>query len=170
MTSSIVVRPGQLERAVRQAPAGAVLHLSAEEHRLSGPLKIDRPLSLIGEGMDNTQIMCGLPKESASFAGVLEGGKDPGVMKFVGRGQFRAHDLSFEYQGSRKSAHVVHVVAHEIDIQRCRFTSGYPSGSHFMGLDGLAVRGQTKGLVALGIHRAGFPHSAPQPPFESMTR
>jgi hypothetical protein len=48
--TSIEVEPGSLEGAVREAQAGAVLHLKAGEHCPIHPLEIDKPLSSIGEG------------------------------------------------------------------------------------------------------------------------
>jgi parallel beta-helix repeat protein len=134
---SIVVRPGQLERAVDEAPAGGVLHLNAGEHHLSHPLEVDKPLSLFGEGMNNTRVV-----------GTGEGH----VVMFVGNGRFVAHDLSFAHKGTRW-ADVVDVVGGEIDIRRCRFTGGwrevefFPGGQKERGGNGIVLRGATEGLV-----------------------
>lgn len=132
MTSpSIVVRPGQLESAVRRSPAGAVLHLSAGEHRLSRPLKIDKPLSFIGEGIDNTRIV---------------GDGEPNVVSFedgpLGDGPFVIRNLSFVHEGSLR-ANVVEADRVEIDIHRCRFNGG-PDGNAV----GLGLGDTTRGLVA----------------------
>lgn len=47
-----------LEEAVQQARPGAVIYLKAGIHRLKHPLVIDKPLTLIGEGMETTRIVC----------------------------------------------------------------------------------------------------------------
>src|SRR5215217_625768 len=99
---SIEVEPGSLEGAVREAQAGDVLHLKAGEHRLSQPLGIDKSLSLIGEGMDNTRVVC----DGEEY-----------VVKLVGDGPFVLHDLSFLHQGSL-TADVIDVAGGELDIRR----------------------------------------------------
>jgi zinc-ribbon domain len=97
-----------LEAAVREAQAGDILRLKAGEHRLRRPLAVKKPLSLIGEGMDNTRVVC-------------DG--EECVVQLQQEGPFMLHDLSFEHEGSRR-ADVVQVAGGEIDIRRCRFRGG----------------------------------------------
>src|SRR5918998_3694310 len=93
MTSpSIVVGPGQLESAVCEAPTGTVLHLSAGEHRLSRPLKIDKPLSFIGEEIDNTRIV----GDGELYVVSFEDGP-------LGDGPFVIRNLSIEHEGSLRA-------------------------------------------------------------------
>lgn len=149
--ASIVVDPGSLESAVREAPAGAVLRLRAGEHRLSCPLEIDKSLSLIGEGRDETRVL----SDNGSYAVKFVDGDQllvipTHVAEFVGDGPFVVHDLSFEYQGSRW-AHVVEVGGGEIDIRRCCFiggVGGFWDEEGKRGGSGLRLGGRTRGLVA----------------------
>jgi parallel beta-helix repeat protein len=130
--TSIVVEPGALEGAVREAQAGAILHLKTGEHRLSHPLELSKPLSLIGEGMGNTRVLC-------------DG--EAHVIKLVGDGPFVLHDLSFEHLGSLW-ANVVEVAGGEINIRRCRFSGGVGVVGEMKTGAGLFLRNQTRGLVA----------------------
>jgi hypothetical protein len=124
----IAVEPGSLEEAVREAQAGDVLRLKAGEHRLSRPLVIKKPLSLIGEGMDNTRVVC-------------DG--EECVVQLQQEGPFVLHDLSIEHEGSRR-ADVVQVAGGEIDIRRCRFRGGVWDRALDRYGVGLSLRGQTR--------------------------
>jgi zinc-ribbon domain len=131
--TSVDVEPGSLEGAVREAQARDILRLKAGEHRLSHPLEIDKPLSLIGEGMDNTRVLC-------------DG--EAHVVKLVGEGPFVVHDLSFEHEGSLQ-ANVVEVIAGgEIDFRRCHFTGGIWDIGEGRGGTGLLLQGLAMGSVA----------------------
>jgi parallel beta-helix repeat protein len=128
---SIAVEPGSLESAAREAQAGDILRLKAGEHRLSDPLEIDKPLSLIGEGSGNTRVLC-------------DG--EAHVVKLVGDGPFALYDLSFEHLGSR-GADVVEVSGGGISIRGCRFTGGVEEENISRGA-GLILSNDTRGVVA----------------------
>lgn len=139
--TSVVVEPGSLEGAVREAQAGDVLRLKAGEYRLSHPLEIDKPLSLVGEGSGNTRVLC----DGEEY-----------VVKLVGDGPFRVHDLSFEHEGSLW-AEVVEVACSVIDIRGCSFIGGVldKTATYLPWLEGgkgggrgLSLRNRTRGLVA----------------------
>jgi hypothetical protein len=48
-----------LPEAVAAVSPGAVIHLSAGTFKLASPLAIDKPLQLIGAGMNETEIVSG---------------------------------------------------------------------------------------------------------------
>lgn len=73
-----------LEPAIVRAPPGATIHLRAGTHRLRRLLKIDKPLSLVGDGMDATHAIC-------STKGC--------VVRYQGAGEFSARDIHFALIG-----------------------------------------------------------------------
>jgi parallel beta-helix repeat protein len=97
-----------LEEAVQQARPGAVIYLKAGIHRLKHPLVIDKPLTLIGEGMETTRIVCD--------------GKGC-VVEFSGDGLFSARDLAFVHEGT-KWGDAVRANKGEVQFYRCLFTGG----------------------------------------------
>ncbi|MEI6179204.1 MAG: hypothetical protein WCP31_00500, partial [Chloroflexales bacterium] len=121
----------RLTAALAGASAGATLHLSAGVYRLAQPLLIDKPLTLTGEGMDRTRLLCAA---------------EDCVARFTGDGSFIIADLSFEHTGSL-GARVVKVNGGEVDIQRCRFTGGVWDEASQRGGSGLCIGGQTRGRV-----------------------
>jgi parallel beta-helix repeat protein len=147
-----------LEEAAQIAPASATLYLKAGIYNLSHPLQIDKPLSLIGEGMDKTKIVC----EGEGYA-----------VKFAGKGLFLAHDLTFQHQGL-KWANVVEVLAGEVDVRRCRITGGVFDPQGRRGSAGLCLLGQVRGTVAEcqvsdnGLHGIAVGNQA-QPVLEGNT-
>jgi hypothetical protein len=146
---SIVVRPGQLESTVEDAPAGAVLHLSAGDHRLSRPLKIGKPLSLIGEGMYNTRVT------RVTFEGYNHYHRY--VVAFFGGGPLVVRGLGFANESTDPMGDLVQVHAHKgvqitdtgpevyIDIQHCRFTGGDGPG-----LSGVSGKASSRQLMNKG--------------------
>jgi hypothetical protein len=97
-----------LEEAVQQARPGAVIYLKAGIHRLKHPLVIDKPLTLIGEGMETTRIVC-------------DG--EGCVVEFSGDGLFSARDLAFVHEGT-KWGDAVRANKGEVQFYRCLFTGG----------------------------------------------
>jgi len=69
------------------APGGTVL-LDAGEHRLAGPVVIDKPLTIRGEGSNQTTVLAGQPAALLTFAG-------PGELVLEG--------VAFRYEGTEPS-------------------------------------------------------------------
>ncbi len=98
----------ELEAMVFRAPPGAEIRLKAGIYRLERPLFITKPLSLIGDGIQKTRIVCST---------------EECVLKFLGKGRFRAEGVAFYHLG-RKWGDVVVVENGEVDFKRCRFVGG----------------------------------------------
>ncbi|MBP1468937.1 right-handed parallel beta-helix repeat-containing protein, partial [Candidatus Chloroploca sp. M-50] len=137
--ATLVVTPGaseeesgtRLTEAILAATAGAVVHVSAGTYRLAQPLMVDKPLTFIGEGQDQTRLLCAAEEYVAHFSG---------------DGPFVIADLSFEHIGTAW-ARVVQVHGGEIDIQRCSFKGGVLDAVRQTGGSGLYLYGQTRGLI-----------------------
>jgi parallel beta-helix repeat protein len=133
-----------LEEAVQKAQPGATLHLKAGVHRLKRPLAIDKPLKLIGEGMETTRIACD--------------GKEY-VVRFSGDGLFSASDIAFVHEGGRW-AYVVMVDKGEVSFIRCHFTGGVRDKANKRGGSGLRLSGTVSGRIeacqATGNHLHGI--------------
>jgi parallel beta-helix repeat protein len=121
-----------LEDAVRVAAPGATLLLRAGTHRLSRPLRIDQPLSLVGDGRESTHVVCASPGC---------------VVQVAGNGRFAASDVTFTHEGAQ-AANVVEVAYGEIDLRRCGFSGGIRDEAAESGGTGLVLRGQVRGTVA----------------------
>ncbi|MBP1466216.1 right-handed parallel beta-helix repeat-containing protein, partial [Candidatus Chloroploca sp. M-50] len=136
---TLVVTPGasedeagvRLVEAVAAAPAGGVLHVAAGTYRLAQPLVVHKPLTLTGEGQDQTRLLCAA---------------EAYVAHLTGDGPFVVADLSFVHVGTAWAS-VVQVSGGVIDIQRCCFTGGVFDATSHRGGSGLALGGQTGGLV-----------------------
>lgn len=139
-TVTVVIEPGlasgrpeaisKLELAIRDAPSGAILRLSPGIYDLGNrPLVIDKPLTLVGAGMDET---------------LLIGTGERYVAYFSGTGPFIVATLSFEHQG-QQWAHVVEITGGVIDVQQCRFVGGVLDKKR--GGSGLCLSGETTGVV-----------------------
>ena len=147
-----------VEEAVQKAKAGTTIYLKAGVHHLSNSLLIDKALTLVGDGMDLTKIVC---------AG------EAYVIKYTGNGLFLAHDLTFEHLGDRW-ANVVEVVAGEVDFRRCRFTGGVFDAEGLRGFAGLTLLEDVRGTVTEcdvsnnGLHGIAVSNQA-QPTLEANT-
>ena len=128
---------GSLEQAVAAAPAGARIELSEGAHRLSRPLLIRRPLTLIGAGLDRT------------FVGGVSSGF---VIKVEGVERFEAEGITFEHKGTA-AANVLVVSADALQLRHCRFRgavharTGENGQTKSQGGVGLKISGATRGLV-----------------------
>jgi parallel beta-helix repeat protein len=131
-----------LEEAVQQARPGAVIYLKAGIHRLKHPLVIDKPLTLIGEGMETTRIVC-------------DG--EGCVVEFSGDGLFSARDLAFVHEGT-KWGDAVWANKGEVQFYRCLFTGGVWDEANQRGGDGLWLYGTARGDVreCVALRNAGM--------------
>jgi parallel beta-helix repeat protein len=120
-----------LEEAVQKAQSGTTIHLKAGIYRLKRPLVIDKPLTLIGEGMETTRIVC-------------DG--EECVVKFSGDGLFSARDIAFVHEGNRW-ANVVTADRGEVSFIRCLFTGGVWDEANKRGGDGLWLFGTVSGRI-----------------------
>ena len=148
-----------LEEAVSKAQPGATLYLKAGIHRLAHPLALDKPLTLIGEGMETTQIVC-------------DG--EGSVVSFSGDGLFSASDLAFVHEGIRWGGDAVRANRGEVRLYRCLFTGGVWDEANQRGGDGLWLYGTVRGYVeacwATGNQLAGIRLSGQaQPTLEGNT-
>jgi len=120
----------ELVSAIEDAPDGATIVLGPATYTLVKPLDIHKSLSLVGAGMDQTEIVC-----------EVEGY----VLLFDGSGVFRAEGITFRHQGVAE-ADVVVVEGGEVAFSHCRFT-GAVSVDENAKKAGLLLKGNTKGLV-----------------------
>jgi parallel beta-helix repeat protein len=120
-----------LEEAVQKAQSGTTIHLKAGIYRLKRPLVIDKPLTLIGEGMETTRIVC-------------DG--EECVVKFSGDGLFSARDIAFVHEGNLW-ANVVTADRGEVSFIRCLFTGGVWDEAIKRGGDGLWLFGMVGGRI-----------------------
>jgi len=147
-----------LEEAVQKARSGATIYLKAGIHRLKRPLVIDKPMTLIGEGMETTRIVCN---------------GEECVVKFSGNGLFSARDLAFVHEGT-KWGDAVLANGGEVQFYRCLFTGGVRDEANQRGGDGLwlygAPRGHVRECVASGNEGMGIRVSEQaQPTLEGNT-
>jgi parallel beta-helix repeat protein len=147
-----------LEEAVQKARSGATIYLKAGMHRLKRPLVIDKPLTLIGEGMETTRIVC-------------DG--EGCVVEFSGDGLFSARDLAFVHEGT-KWGDAVRANKGEVQFYRCLFTGGVWDEANKRGGDGLwlygTARGDVRECVASGNEGTGIRVSGEaQPTLEGNT-
>jgi len=120
-----------LEAAVEAVPPGSSILLDAGTYRLVGPLEIDKPLSLLGAGLEET---------------IVSGGEGDQVVLLTGPGPFAVEGITFRYEGSGWGR-VMTVDEAEINILRCRFTGAAWSEEESRGGDGLLLWGNTAGSI-----------------------
>jgi len=119
-----------LAAAVAGVPAGSTIRLDSGRYELSQPLEVDKPLSLLGAGMEETEVV---------------GSGEGYVIRFSGEGPFVAEGITFRYEGASQ-ANVVVVAGGEIDFDGCRFT-GASMGEGATVAAGLWLAGDTRGTV-----------------------
>jgi parallel beta-helix repeat protein len=119
-----------LEHAVAMVEPGATITLGPGTYRLVYGLEIDKSITLIGAGMDETEIVSGA---------------EDYVVRFDRGGSFTAKDITFRHDGNMM-ADVVVVERGVVDISGCRFTGAiYVEGEGNRA--GLRLRGATSGIV-----------------------
>ncbi|MFO7741531.1 MAG: right-handed parallel beta-helix repeat-containing protein [Anaerolineae bacterium] len=118
------------EAAVAAAAPQATIRLGPGIYRLVNGLNIDRSLTLVGAGMDETEIVSGAPGH---------------VIRFTGSGAFRAEGITFRHDGTA-TADVVVVDGGAGYFSACRFTGAvYEEGEGNRA--GLRFRGTSRGTV-----------------------
>jgi parallel beta-helix repeat protein len=120
-----------LEEAVESAPEGVPIELGAGIFHLEEALEIRRPITLRGQGMDETEIV----SDAEDYAA-----------RFVGDGPFVVEGITFRHEG-REIADVVVVRGGEVAFTRCRFTEAVYEEEGDLGGVGLQLEGDTTGFV-----------------------
>jgi parallel beta-helix repeat protein len=120
-----------LEEAVESAPEGVPIELGAGTFYLEEPLEIRRPITLAGQGMDETEIV----SDAEDY-----------VVRFTGDGPFVVEDITFRHEG-REAADVVVMRGGEVAFTRCRFTGAVYDEDGDLGGSGLQLEGSTVGVV-----------------------
>jgi parallel beta-helix repeat protein len=119
-----------LEKALAAASSGETILLEAGTYSLAQSLEVDKPLTLLGAGMDQTEIV----SEAGGY-----------VIRFSGGGPFIAQDITFRHEGDAVASVAV-VDAGDIAFARCRFT-GAVYTEEAGDLAGLWLQGNTTGTV-----------------------
>jgi parallel beta-helix repeat protein len=114
-----------LEKAIQHIAEGGTINLGAGTYRLSQPLEINKSISLIGVGMDQT---------------IIAATTQYHVIDFSGEGPFVLQGLTVQLEGGGK-ANVVQVKNGEINFSDCRFKGDGNNGP------GLLVLTNAKGTV-----------------------
>jgi parallel beta-helix repeat protein len=119
-----------LEEAVAAAASRATITLGPGTYRLLRGLEIDTSLTLIGAGIDETEIVSGVPGH---------------VIRFTGSGSFQAEGITFRHDGS-EPADVVVIEEGTGRFSSCRFTGAlYEEGKGNRA--GIRFRGRSRGVV-----------------------
>jgi parallel beta-helix repeat protein len=126
-----------LPEAIAAVSPGAVIHLAAGTFDLTAPLTIDKPLQLIGAGMNETEIVSGAT---------------PQLLLVRADGLFVAEGLSFRHDG-QEWADTVQIVRGEVAITRCRFAGA--RGSQLL-IAGSTVGTVTDSVAESGVWGVGF--------------
>jgi parallel beta-helix repeat protein len=120
-----------LDEAVRDAPAGATIHLGSAVYRTKAPLQVRRSLKFVGRGITKT---------------CIRSSGDGYVLAFGAAGaKLEASDLIFHHDGSMP-ADVVRVVKGEAAFHRCGFVGGFADPGKIDG-DGLVMAKDTNGSI-----------------------
>ncbi len=139
-----------LASIIEGAPEGGIIQLEPGVYKLSCPLVISKPVTLIGSGMKDTTITCG----GLGCAAMVEGQVTfeytddvPGCVAIIeGQGTFTAADLTFEYTGDLPGD-VVIVKKDEFKFSNCCFRGGKKvEGKTITGI-GLVITGNSSGQV-----------------------
>jgi len=128
----IVGRDGitSLEEAIARCAEGARIRLPSGTYRLKKPLEITKPVELIGDGMDTTQVVC----------------DGEGYVIKVTAPRFTARGISFEHDGSQW-ADVVVINSASVTVEECRFRGGVRDEQNKRGGAGVWAYGAATGLI-----------------------
>jgi parallel beta-helix repeat protein len=119
-----------LEMAVAAVQPGGTITLGPGEYRLIVGLEINKSMTLVGAGMNDTEIVSGAPGH---------------VVKFLGSGSFTAKGITFRHDG-KQAADVVVIRQGRGDFSNCRFTGAvYEEGEGNRA--GLRFKGSSRGMV-----------------------
>ncbi len=121
---------GTLAEAIQDVPDGAVIHLDEGIFFVEEPLDIDKPVRLVGVGIEETAIV----GEVGDY-----------VVRFIGDGPFTAESVTFLRKG-QVVGDVVIVEGGEVAFFGCQFAGGVDEGDRGMGI-GLRLEGDTTGIV-----------------------
>jgi parallel beta-helix repeat protein len=133
----IVVDPGgggdvrTLAEAIERVTSGETIRLAEGTHWLDQPLKITKPVSLVGAGRDITRVVCE---------------KEGSVIEYSSQGRFAAWGISFQHTG-QLPADVLVVTGGDVAIRECRFEGGIYDKDRRLGGNGLWLRGTVWGVV-----------------------
>jgi len=132
-----------VEAAVAAAAPRATITLGPGTYRLIRALDIETSLTLVGAGMDETEIVSGAPSH---------------VIRFNGSGSFGGEGITFRHDGEQM-ADVVVIESGTGRFSNCRFTGAiYEEGEGNRA--GLRFRGRSRGTVedsvASGNDNTGF--------------
>lgn len=120
-----------LEEAAEAVPPGSTIILDAGTYRLSEPLAIQKPLTLLGSGMENT---------------VVIGAGEGYVAHLSGGGPFAVEDITFRHEGTA-AVDVVVVADAEIAFSGCSFIGATQVDEEDQAQAGLRLSGNTTGTV-----------------------
>ncbi len=120
------------EQAVKAIPPGGTIRLLPGEYRLKAPFTIDKPMRLLGVGMDVTTIV---------------GYWDGHVLTYAGEGRLAAEGITFRHEGTIP-ADVVVAIQGEVDFEQCRFAGGVVDEANQRYGHGLVLAGAVTGRIA----------------------
>ena len=129
-----------LAAAVQNAPAGATISLGAGVYRLDQALEIDKSLSLVGQGVDQTEIV-----SSA----------DEYTVHVNVKGAFSAEGITFRHEGDA-FADAVEVEQGEVTFNNCRFSGGVINPDGKQRGSGLRLREAAGGIIQNCVAEENF--------------
>ena len=119
-----------LEAALGAVPPGSTINLDPGTYTLAAALDVDKPVKLVGAGVNQTFIV-------STVAGY--------VLRVTGSGPFAATRITFRHEG-REPADVVVIEDGEFAFANCRFTGAFtPEGEAQKA--GLRIKGSAVGVL-----------------------